>query len=82
MVASNDLRKHPDIFTSDEAAEYLRLPNPETLATLRQNYGLQPLAGVTKCHLYHREDLDLCVKRMFGKDESWQRRGEKLRLAK
>lgn len=77
-----DNRRHPDIFTSDEAAEYLRLPNADALATCRSEFGLQPLSGLTKGYLYHREDLDLCVKRMFGKDGNWQKSGQKLRLAK
>lgn len=78
----DEVRRHPDIFTSEEAAAYLRLQSVETLASCRVEYGLQTLAGLTKGYLYHREDLDLCVKRMFGKDRDWQKAGQKLRLAK
>lgn len=77
------MRIHPDIFTSEEAAKYLRLTSVDMLANLREQYGLTPLSGVSKGYLYHRADLDQCVLRMFGKDAGWRKSGNQpLRLAK
>jgi hypothetical protein len=59
-------RCHPDIFTSEEAAAYLRLPTEATLEWLRQN-GFLDGHMIGKTLMYHREDLDACAYRMFGK---------------
>lgn len=61
-------RKHPDIFTAEEAAEYLHL-DPEggerTLETLRDKYGLVG-QQIGKRLMYHKKNLDACVARLFG----------------
>lgn len=59
-------RRHPDVFTGEEAAEYLHLPNPATLTWLReQKFLLGHQVG--KEYMYHRSDLDACACMMFGK---------------
>jgi hypothetical protein len=70
-IAMDDVRKHPDLYTGEEALVYLHLDkltsDPErTLETLRDNYGLvgQRL-GAGKL-LYHRRNLDAVVDRVFG----------------
>lgn len=69
MVMEN--RKHPDLFTPEEAVAYLHL-DPEvgsrTLETLREKYGLvgQPLG---RGYMYHRANLDALVARIFGGPE-------------
>lgn len=69
-------RIHPDIFTPDEAVSYLRLESERTLDWLQENFGLrhQVIGSVRR---YHREDLDACALRAFGKGEQV----EALRLA-
>jgi hypothetical protein len=65
---SPDLRKHPDLFTPEEAAEYLHL-DPETgkrtLETLREKHGLVG-QQMGKGFMYHRRNLDEVVNRVFG----------------
>lgn len=61
-------RKHPDLFTAEEAAEYLHLESPRGLETLRQNFGLVGYNGVNRSLLYWREDLDKCALRVVGRD--------------
>ena len=55
-------RRHPDLFTPDEAAAYLALKSPCALETIRKRYGLAPIAWGKK-HVYHRADLDAAVER-------------------
>lgn len=61
-------RKHPDVFTPEEAVEYLHL-DPETglrtLETMREKHGL---VGVQmgKGFMYHKRNLDALVERVFG----------------
>jgi hypothetical protein len=58
--------RHPDIFTPEEAAEYLRLESVRTLDWLHMHFKLHyQVMGTVK--RYHREDLDSCVLRVFGK---------------
>jgi hypothetical protein len=64
-------RKHPDIFTPDEAADYLHLDSVRGLETCRRDFGLAGYAGINKSFIYHREDLDRCAMRMCGRDKAW-----------
>jgi hypothetical protein len=64
-------RRHPDLFTPDEAAEYLHLEGPQCLAALRDAYQLTG-RRVGKGFMYHREELDTCALRIFDKDAQWQ----------
>lgn len=72
-------RRHPDLFTAEEAAAYLHLDSVEQLRNLRDNYGLQGYPGVGKGFMYWREDLDNCALRIVGRAEKSDR---KMRLAK
>lgn len=65
--SSAPVRLHPDLFTAEEAYQYLRLHSVESLRTLEQKDMLKAAVGLTRHKLYHREDLDECVRRMFGK---------------
>ena len=63
-----EFRKHPDLFTAQEAAEYLHLDaeaGERTLETLRQKHGLIG-QQVGKALMYHRKNLDACIDRIFG----------------
>jgi hypothetical protein len=61
-------RKHPDIFTPEEAAAYLHLLPEEgvrTLKTLREKNVLRGFwLGPT--FMYHKRDLDLAADQIFG----------------
>lgn len=59
-------RIHPDLFTADEAYQYLRLASAESLRHLEKLDMLKGATGFTKHKLYHRNDLDECARRMFG----------------
>lgn len=67
-------RRHPDIFTPGEAAEYLRMESERSLETAADKFGLVGFR-VGKGLMYWREDLDQCAKRMFGRDGEWARVG-------
>src|SRR4051812_35838680 len=61
-------RRHADLFTPTEAAEYLHLDPAtaeSTLKTFRDNYAL---VGQKMGHtyMYHRKNLDALVDRIFG----------------
>lgn len=62
-------RKHPDIFTPEEAAAYLHQPGDEsgtqTLKGLRDK-GLLRGFWLGPTLLYHRRDLDLAVEQIFN----------------
>lgn len=58
-------RRHPDLFTAEEAIEYLRLDSIRSLDTLRENWGLRPI-GLGKAGLYHRRHLDELVEKAAG----------------
>lgn len=62
-------RTHPDLFTPEEAAAYLRLPSPESLKKLRAQRILIGYDGWTNYNLYHREDLDRAALRMCGRGD-------------
>lgn len=72
MVAQKDNvgreRMHPDIFTPEEAMEYLRLESLRTLDWLHDNFGLSH-QNIGTVRRYHRQDLDECALRAFGKAE-------------
>jgi hypothetical protein len=73
-----DTRTHPDLFTPDEAAAYLRLKSVESLKTLKSKGLLVGYAGWTNYDLYHREDLDNCALRMAGRGHRVKGDGPKL----
>lgn len=52
--------RHPDLFTAEEAAVYLRLEGPRSIQRLRQEGRLEPL-DMGRRNLYHRADLDAFV---------------------
>jgi hypothetical protein len=62
-----DGTKHPDLFTPEEAATYLRLRSVEALKKLKAEKMLVGYDGWTAYTLYHREDLDRCALRMCGR---------------
>lgn len=55
-------RRHPDLFTAEEAAAYLALESDRSLETIRERFGLHPIS-LGKRHIYHRADLDAAVER-------------------
>lgn len=61
-------RRHPDLFTAEEAAAYLRLASERSLETLREQWGLRPLP--IGRGLYHRRDLDQVVERALTGQQS------------
>lgn len=74
-------RRHPDIFTPDEAAAYLHLDSVRGLETLRREFGLVGHQGVNKAYIYHRDDLDRCALRMCGKDRAFATQGGALKIS-
>ena len=62
-----DMNRHPDLFTPEEAAAYLRLKSIEALKKLKAEKMLVGYDGWTAYTLYHREDLDRCALRMCGR---------------
>lgn len=78
--AMSETRKHPDLFTPDEAAEYLHLDSVRGLDTLRKDFGLTGYAGVGKSYLYWREDLDNVALKIVGRDPA--QHGKAMRLAR
>jgi hypothetical protein len=68
MILAPENRKHPDVFTPEEAATYLHL-DPDTglrtLETLREKHELVGFQ-VGKGFMYHRRNLDALVERLFG----------------
>ena len=62
-------RQHPDIFTAEEAAEYLRQETVRSLDTLKENFQLKCYQSGRARSLYHRSDLDAVALRMFGKQQ-------------
>lgn len=60
--------RHPELYTPEEAAAYLRLTSEKALEKLRKDGLLQGYNGYTPYYLYHREDLDRCAARMCGRD--------------
>ncbi len=57
-------RQHPDLFTPDEAAEYLRVTSAQ-LPTLERDFGLKGWT-VGKVKVYWRKDLDATAYKMVG----------------
>lgn len=76
-----DERRHPDLFTRDEAAAYLHLETAETLRWLEEQGWLTGYM-VGKVKMYHRRDLDACAFKMFGMQVPAQlARPKELRMA-
>lgn len=74
-------RRHPDVFTAEEAAEYLRLDSERSLEYLRANFGLVGYSTFGKGLRYVRKDLDAVLQRMTGQPTA--RIGqEKMRMAR
>lgn len=71
--AEAEPRKHPDLFTPEEAAAYMHLDSVRGLETLREKYDLIGYAGVNKALMYYREDLDACALRMVDRDKTGTR---------
>jgi hypothetical protein len=73
MVQQNEnnltTRRHPDLFTKDEAAAYLCMDSVRTLEWAEEKFHLASY-DVGRCKVYHRADLDACALRMTGKDVS------------
>jgi hypothetical protein len=74
-----DARKPPDLFTPDEAAEYLHV-TVVTLDTLRRNYRLRGYSA-GKSYVYWRADLDDCALRIVGIEPPSRVERRSLRLA-
>ncbi len=71
----SEARKHPDLFTREEAAAYLHLSSVRSLETLRKppekgGFGLSGHRPTGRGYLYHREELDKVALRMIGKGAS------------
>lgn len=73
-------RRHPDLFSTEEAVAYLHLDGPRGLETCREKFGLAGYQGPNKSLMYWREDLDACAKRIVGRDKVTAQPG-KLRIA-
>lgn len=68
IAKTETARKHPDLFTPEEAAAYLHLDSVRGLETLRLRYGLVGYSGVNKSLMYFRADLDACALRIVDRD--------------
>ena len=77
----DETRKHPDLFTAEEAAAYLHLESVNSLRTMRDQFGLigHP-AG--KGFVYWREDLDNTALRIVGRSPMAAKPSQKLRMAR
>lgn len=65
------VRRHPDLFTKEEAAAYLCMDSVRTLEWAEKHFQLcYHMVGQSK--VYHRADLDACVLRLTGKDQPQQ----------
>ena len=73
------MEQHRDIFTPAQAAAYLGLSSEEALKALKSKGMLKGYSGWARYDLYHREDLDECARRMFGRDQAGK--GQQLKLA-
>jgi hypothetical protein len=73
-----ETRRHPDLFTPEEAAAYLHLPSEESLKTLREKKFLVGYEGYARHLMYWREDLDNCALKMAGRGHMVKERGPKL----
>lgn len=79
---ASENRRHPDIFTPEEAAEYLHLDSVRSLDTLRAEYGLIGHRGLGQGFLYSREDLDNAWLAYIGKRPLAQAKARPMRIAK
>ena len=75
------MRRHPDLFTAEEAIVYLHLDGERALRTLRDDYGLVGHPGVGKGFMYWREDLDRAALRIVGRDREWKAVAHKMRIS-
>lgn len=66
-IDSLTIRRHPDLFTADEALQYLHLSGEadRTLETLREKHQLIG-QKVGRALMYHRRHLDSLIDRLFG----------------
>lgn len=64
-------RRHPDLLTAAEAAEYLCLEGPRSIQRLRQQGRLEPV-DLGRRNLYHRSDLDAFVDSLASRDDNLQ----------
>jgi hypothetical protein len=60
LARKEGLPRHPDLFTAEEAAAYLRLEGPRSIQRLRQQGRLKPVDLGCR-NLYHRVGIDACV---------------------
>jgi len=60
------VRRHPDLFSEEEAATYLCLEGPRSLEWVREHFGLVNFVFGRR-PVYHREDLDVAARRMTGR---------------
>jgi len=60
----SEQRRHPDLFTPEEAAAYLAV-TPTQLETLETDFGLLG-HKVGRVRVYWRKDLDACACAMVG----------------
>jgi len=67
------MEHHPDLFTAAEALIYLHLPEDSgrTLETLRASHALNGVK-LGRELMYHRNDLDACISRLFGKSTAFR----------
>jgi hypothetical protein len=61
-------RKHPDVFTAEEAAMYLHCDSERSLENIRAQFGLVGYPGFGKALRYYRDDLDAVAMKMLGRD--------------
>lgn len=82
-MSDEQTRKHPDLFTPEEAATYLHLDSERGLETLREKFGLIAHAGINRSFIYWREDLDRVALRIVGRDRTHERvdKNRPLRIA-
>lgn len=61
------IRRHPDIFTAEEAWQYMKLPSMRSFNTHRREHGIKG-KRVGHGYIFSREQLDALRMKMFGMD--------------
>lgn len=72
----SEVIEHPDIFRSDEAWRYLKLPCPRSFGTLRRQHKVRG-KRVGHEYIYSREQLEYLRRCMFGMDLPEKKRGNR-----
>ncbi len=73
------VERHPDIFTDEMAAMYLRLKGPRSMDTIAQRFKVAPV-DLPGERLWHREDLDNVLRQARATAGQRRGRGKNTRL--